>query len=399
MPSNDNSESHTMKLGKHILVVDDVIKNIKLLIVHLREAGYEISFANSGKQAFISVDRHQPDLILLDINIPEMDGFEICRRFKSSKTLANIPIIFLTADGDTGKIEKGFELGAVDFITKPFRFKEVKARLETHLAFYEVKQQLEIRNEELQNAYDKLSNTQLQLVQTAKLAGIGELATGITHELNQPLMYIRANTQMEVKDGLEGLDPESAFNTLKIVEEGTDRMMNIINHLKDFARISDICFLPVNMNEIIEKSLILFREQFKNRNIQITKEFDQNLPEVVGDANRLEQVFINLLSNAKDALSGVKKGSIHLKTIQCKEKSKENFIEVSFTDNGLGIPESKLDKIFEPFFTTKDVGRGTGLGLSVSHGIIKDHNGDFVVDSQEGKGTTFKIFIPLDSGE
>ncbi len=271
---------------------------------------------------------------------------------------------------------------------------QIAISIENASLFANLEERIRERTVELTRAYEELKNSQLQLVESAKLASIGELATGIAHELNQPLAYIRGNAQMELMGGRDQFDPDSAIETLEVVVEGTERMIRIINHLKEFARqTGTLDFVRVDVGEILSNSFILLDEQFKDKNISVVKYFDDNnLSTVFGNSNQLEQVFINMFTNARDALKDADDPVLAVKT-ECREQN----LVVSFSDNGRGIPEANLGKIFDPFFSTKDVGKGTGLGLSISYGIIKEHHGDICVSSVEGEGTTFEIILPTES--
>lgn len=261
-----------------------------------------------------------------------------------------------------------------------------KLNLTTHKA-----KQFEITNRKLEQTLEDLKNTHAQFAQAAKLSSIGELATGIAHELNQPLAYISGNVQLELRSGKDNIDPVSAYETLELVEKGTKRMTKIINHLRNFAHPSSH-FRMVHLNELLENSLILLNEQLRVKNIKLDKQYASSLPQISGNEQQLEQVFINLFVNARDALNDTKKPQITM-TTEYQDNTSEVIVRIS--DNGKGISPSDLPKIFDPFFTTKEVGQGTGLGLSVSYGIIKNHSGHIDVASEKGAGTTFSIRIPV----
>lgn len=254
----------------------------------------------------------------------------------------------------------------------------------------QAEEELRKKNEALIIANRDLKNTQAQLVQSAKLASIGELATGMAHELNQPLMYIRNSAQLAMMYDKENYDPKVINKILKRIEEGTDRMMKIIYHIRYFARQSKVEYQSVNVITILEDSLILFNEQLKLQNIHIEKDLPEDIPLIMGNAQQLEQVFVNIVCNARDSLKNIDDGVI---TLSVKTNDRGEIV-VSFKDNGKGIPEEILGKIFDPFFTTKEEGKGTGLGLSISYGIIKEHRGQILVNSVESQGATFEIVLP-----
>jgi len=252
--------------------------------------------------------------------------------------------------------------------------------------------------EYLQNTYQDLKSTSAQLTQSAKLAAVGELAAGVAHELNQPLMVIRGHAQELLE---EDTVPEKITRDLKLIERQTGRMMRIIDHLRAFARQSSGAFEPVNLNEVINDSFTLISQQLKNNNIEIIEELDDSIPRIWGDQNKLEQVFLNLMTNAKDAMEEMGHGILTVKTQPVFDKmsnvnGKISGVLVLFSDTGGGIEKEIIDKVFDPFFTTKEVGKGTGLGLSISYSILKDHGGSITVVSNKGAGTTFKLELPAE---
>ncbi len=254
----------------------------------------------------------------------------------------------------------------------------------------------------LQKAYDDLKNLQTQLVQSGKLASIGELAAGVAHELNQPLMIIRTTAQLMLrKQPKNSLDTVKLLESLNSIEKNTKRMMNIINHLRTFSRQTKTDFTLVNVNEIIQDSFLMIGEQLSLRNIEVIKDFSNDIPKVMGDTNQLEQVFLNLLANARDAIESkfeAHGGGAELQkkiviTIHVSGDVKDQ-VEILFKDTGSGIPQEALKNIYDPFYTTKEVGKGTGLGLSISYGIIQDHKGGIDVVETGPEGTTFRIRLP-----
>ena len=252
--------------------------------------------------------------------------------------------------------------------------------------------------EYLQNTYQDLKSTSAQLAQSAKLAAVGELAAGVAHELNQPLMVIRGHAQ----EMIEGNSvPGNIRKDLKLIEKQTGRMMRIIDHLRAFARQSTGAFEQVNLNDVIDDSFTLITQQLKNLNIEIMKELDESIPRIWGDHNRLEQIFLNLMTNAKDAMEEKGEGVLSVKTqpimdMTGDKNGKVTGVLVLFSDTGVGIGDNIMDKIFDPFFTTKEVGKGTGLGLSISYSILKDHGGSITAESNDGTGTTFRLEFPVE---
>jgi PAS domain S-box-containing protein len=239
-----------------------------------------------------------------------------------------------------------------------------------------------------------------QLIQAGKMAILGEMSAGVAHELNQPLNAIRIGSDILKKIVARGnsIEPETADKVSTEIVAQVERAANIINHLREFGRISDQDELEkVDINKPIRDVFTLLGQQLKLRQIKVNMELDESLPPIVGVSNRLEQVFINLVMNARDAIEErresspqeVQEGVLTIRTYLEKGK-----VVAVVRDNGNGIPERVKEKIFEPFFTTKEVGKGTGLGLSISYGIIKDYEGNIEVDSIPGGGSIFKITFP-----
>ncbi len=241
-----------------------------------------------------------------------------------------------------------------------------------------------------------------QLIQTSKLATLGEMATGVAHELNQPLSVIKTASTFLMKKTRknEPVDEEILLTLLDKIDSNIDRASNIINHMRQFSRKSNMEMETVHINDVLEKSFEIFNEQLKVRGIELIKDIEDGLPATAGNANRLEQVFINLLLNARDAVEenwSDKNFNPGDKRITVSAKYTEKNIVIEVSDTGSGVPKAILDKVFEPFFTTKEVGKGTGLGLSISFGIIKDCGGTIQVDNGKHNGATFIIKLPMQS--
>jgi len=254
---------------------------------------------------------------------------------------------------------------------------------------------------ELKLAYNDLKSTQDQLIQSAKLASIGELASGVAHELNQPLTVLRTGVQILQRNIQKGpLETEDLAGHLAPMERHTRRMMNIISHLKSFSRKSQTGFSLLDINDIIDGALQMVGEQLRFHDIDVKLDLSQDLPQVMGDKNQIEQVLLNLMTNARDAIemknasggqTNYSKGILEITTSQASNN--KGGVEVFVKDTGSGVPQENLEKLFTPFFTTKPDGKGTGLGLSISLGIIKDHDGEIDVVETGPWGTTFRIWL------
>ncbi|MEJ2166010.1 MAG: PAS domain S-box protein [Desulfobacterales bacterium] len=242
--------------------------------------------------------------------------------------------------------------------------------------------------------------TEQQLIQASKMATLGEMATGVAHELNQPLAVIKTASSYFMKKirKQQPIKEEILLTMAQEIDGHVDRATKIISHMRQFGRKSDQKKDQVQLNEVLRRSFEIFSQQLKVRGIEVSWELEEGLPMIMADADRLEQVFINLLINARDAIEekwesrhrppGDKRISLHTRS-----KSGRVFVEVE--DTGMGIPKSVAERIFEPFFTTKEVGKGTGLGLSISYRIVQDFGGTIRVSSREGEGTLFVITFPV----
>jgi histidine kinase len=245
--------------------------------------------------------------------------------------------------------------------------------------------------------------TEQQLIQASKMATLGEMATGVAHELNQPLAVIKTASSFFMKKvkRKERIDDEILFTLSDEIDSHVDRATKIINHMRQFGRKSDQKLDEIQINDVLQRSFEIFSQQLKVRGIEVDWELDDELPRVMTDADRLEQVFINLLINARDAieekweLKSPQKGD---KKITLKSRSEGKLAIAEIQDTGVGIAGSISDKIFEPFFTTKNVGKGTGLGLSISYRIVQDLGGRIKVVSPEGEGARFIISFPVAGG-
>jgi histidine kinase len=245
----------------------------------------------------------------------------------------------------------------------------------------------------------KRLETEQQLIQASKMATLGEMATGVAHELNQPLSVIKTASSFFMKkiNKNEKIQDEILCAMAEEIDSHVDRAGKIINHMRQFGRKSYLSLEEIQVNDVLKKTLEIFSQQLTLRGIEVDWNLDEKLPLIMADPDRLEQVFINLLINARDAIMDrwatetVNKNS---KIIFLNTRSLTNHVIVEVCDTGKGVPKSIIDKIFEPFFTTKEVGKGTGLGLSISYGIIKDFGGDIKVHSRKGRGACFAITFP-----
>jgi C4-dicarboxylate-specific signal transduction histidine kinase len=238
---------------------------------------------------------------------------------------------------------------------------------------------------------EKRKEFEIKALAQDKLASLGEIATGVAHEINQPLSYIKIILESTLNDlSNNQLDATELNEDFLESLRQVGKITKIISHLRTFGRSDVDSFNPVSLPEVLEDSMILMQERLRIKNISINKQIADNLPMIYGNHVKLEQIFINLLQNSMDALEEQGKGKIDL----VMEQADDNVI-VRFSDNGPGMPPEVLEKIFEPFYTTKEVGQGTGIGLAIMYGIIQEHKGSITCASEVGQGASFTIKLPV----
>jgi signal transduction histidine kinase len=424
----------------HILLVDDTPTNLKVLAEALQGQGWKTLMAADGESAIEQVAYRRPDLILLDVMMPGIDGFETCRRLKADPATQDIPVIFMTALSDTLDKVRGLELGAVDYITKPFQQEEVIARTKLHLRLSQLTQRLEQevadRTQALTDSLTELQSTQLQLVQSEKMSTLGQMVSGIGHEINNPINFISGNLEY-VETYTNSLfrlialyqqklpaDREIAALTAEIdldyltsdlpkivrsMHDGTERLQDISLSLRTFARGDVSNTVEYQVEEGLDSTVMLLSHRIKAEAhrpaIVIVKQY-QNVPLINCYPGQLNQVFMNLIANAIDALeeANVQANFEYADlvaqpnqiTLTTEYDAIGNYLTIRIKDNGPGIPAAVKDCIFEPSFTTKAVGKGTGLGLPISRQIVEEkHQGELECISEPGQGTEFVIRLPV----
>jgi len=422
-----------------ILIVDDTVENLRFLAATLTERGYEVRSAISGSLALMGAQAAPPDLILLDIKMPDMSGYEVCQRLKTLEQTCEIPVIFISALNEALDKVKAFSVGGADYITKPFQMEEVLVRVENQLMLRRLNQELEKRVEErtaeLKKAWLNLQQAQVQIVQNEKLATLGQLVAGVAHEINNPVGFIKGHLSFieeYIQDLLSLLSlyqqqfPSPGSNIEQVIEEidldylleelpkmlssmerGVERICQLSNSLRTFSRSDTQAKVPFNLHDGIDSTLLILKHRLnaneKRSSIDVLKEYGK-LPEVKCYPGQLNQVFMNLIANAIDAFDESNQGLSwdemrehpNQITIHSEVNWHKDTVAISIADNGPGMSTQVQENIFESFFTTKAVGKGTGLGLSISHQIIVEkHGGLLTCKSSLGKGTEFLIEIPM----
>ncbi|WP_413161462.1 response regulator [Capilliphycus salinus ALCB114379] len=433
-----------------ILIVDDSPIHLKVLSENLVAAGYEVAVAANGKDALQQAIYEPPDLILLDIQMPEMNGFETCQQLKAHPKTQTIPIIFMTAITDTDSKIRGLKAGAVDYLTKPFQQEEVLARINIHLQIKELTQSLLQKNLSLSQLNQKfqhlvvekdirLKEVQFELLKAYKLSSLGQMMAGITHEINNPLGFVIGNINQvqeflqdvlthlqlyqkyypdpvaEIQDHAEEIDIEFLMADLPemiaSIKQGSLLIREISNSMRIFSRIDSSTQVLFNLHEGIDSTLLILKHRLKGNEkhpeIRVVKNYG-NLPEILCFPGQMNQVFMNILANAIDAIEESNRGKTYTEilanpnqiTISTELTPDQTQVLIRISDNGIGMSEEVCSQLFNPFFTTKPVGKGTGLGLSISYQIVVEkHQGKLECYSKIGQGSEFAMTIPLKLSE
>ncbi len=384
-----------------ILVVDDIPHNLQVMSEVLETKGYETSFANNGLQALEQIPFAKPDLILLDLMMPEMDGIEVCKRLKSHPDFCKIPIIFLTASNERNNLVKAFEVGAVDYITKPFQTEEVLARIEVQLKNMKFQQELEEKNHELNQEIKRRLIIEESLVKAKESAESANQAkstflANMSHELRSPLNGILGFT--ELIQSSVNLTPEDQ-HSLGIIYRSGEHLLSLINDILDLSKIESgkIVLNPVdfNLTQMLWELEEMFHLKAHQKNLRLNWIVSGEIPQWVhGDRVKLRQVLINLIGNA---IKFTPQGRVQLQ-VSSKLVQEELLLSFTVSDTGVGMTPQEIDHLFEPFVQGNagiTSSEGTGLGLAISRKYVQLLGGDISVNSEVGKGTTFQFVIAL----
>jgi signal transduction histidine kinase len=376
-----------------LLVADDEPDMLRFITSQL-SAHYRVIEAVDGQQAVEKAGQFLPDVILLDMMMPEKDGLQACREIREHVPTQNIPIILLTARADEDTKLAALNAGASDFLAKPFSTTELHVRIKNLVESHQYQRKLSKQNQVLESTIDQLKDTETQLVQTEKLASLGRMSAGIIHEINNPLNFATTGL-FNLRNKGKYIAPEQQEEydeVLQDIEDGIKRVKNIVSDLRMFTHPDTESLDQVDVAEVVSSALRFLSNEWKDH-VQIQQQLQEHQT-IWGNKNKLIHVLVNLLQNSMDALKH--KTFENEKPTICIEGKTENDKSVlTVRDNGAGIPNEHLDKIFDPFFTTKDVGEGMGLGLSICYRIVQECDGRISVRTEEGKFCEFILAFPV----
>ncbi|RKZ78409.1 MAG: hybrid sensor histidine kinase/response regulator, partial [Candidatus Parabeggiatoa sp. nov. 1] len=380
-----------------VLIVDDNPENLKVLGNILKENGLSTAFALNGTKALTSVKNKQPYLILLDIMMPDISGFEVCKQLKQEAATKDIPVIFLSAKTEKEDVIAGLELGAVDYVTKPFNRKELMIRVNTHLELKAAKEELKQKVEQLQAAQEELNQTVEQLKQACQAAEAANRAkstflANMSHELRTPLNGILGYTQIFQLDNSLNKEQQQGIN---VIHHCGEHLLIMISDILELAKIEagrmELYPNDFSLTFLLKSSADLFQMRAQQKGIAFNYQQTSHFPQFVhADDKRLRQIIINLLSNA---IKFTKQGGVTFKVDYFDEK-----IRLQVEDTGVGIAPDDMTHIFKPFLQVGDPkykAEGTGLGLAITKQLVEMMGGKLQVESTLGQGCTFWTVLDL----
>ena len=427
-------------LGRKVLIAEDSATQALLLQGILERHGFAVTAAHNGRLALEALARCDPVLIISDIQMPEMDGYELCRRVKADAALRNIPVMLLTSLSAPQDIIHGLECGADNFVVKPYDENFLMARIQSVLANQDLKRRTNEKggiavefagklyvidasrrqilnlllstyetavktNSDLIEAHEQLKAAQAQLIEAEKLQSVGRLAAGVAHEVRNPLAIM----EMGVAFLSEQTMPEDNQMILKEMTEAVHRANDVITGLMDLSP-RELGTHEADLHGVIDRALATLESELADAKIEVVREFENALPASHLDEGKIEQVFMNVFSNALHAMpeGGILAIKTRVKVLGpadvtfdagnragARFRESERAIIIEVRDTGSGIQVEHLGKVFEPFFSTKPTGKGMGLGLTVARKLVELHRGTIAVQNRaDGGAIVTMMFKP-----
>ncbi|HVG43580.1 MAG TPA: response regulator [Longimicrobium sp.] len=362
--------------GEHILIAEDDPAAARILRQILQQIGYTVTVAETGTEALrVLEEQGPPDLLLLDWMLPGVSGLEICHLARARWDPLRLPILMVTAKTDPESVYAAFDAGASDYVAKPFRGAELRARIAAHLR--------------TRRMAEERRRMEAHLLERDRLSTLGLLTSGVAHDLNNPLAVISAHAQILARRAPD----EATAGQLREILEAVERCRRIAADLLGFARRHPAEREPVDVGEVLRGTLALRRRDMEVHGVRVVDSIPSSLPMVTADAHQLQQVFLNLVVNAEQALR--ERGSA-LEVSAWVDPDRQS-LSVRFLNDGPPIPADALPSIFDPFFTTKPRDEGTGLGLAICRRIVQEHGGEISVATGP-EGTAFTVRLPVGGG-
>jgi len=370
-----------------ILIVDDTQQNVMVLSQMLRDAGYKVLAAFNGEDALKLLEKRKPELILLDVMMPGMNGFQVCEKLKGNSDTQRIPVIFLSALNDIESKVKAFEAGGVDYITKPFQHQEVLARIDLHLSVQSLQNEREKYILELKDKQEHLERLNQEK---------DEVLAVISHDMRNPLGGIIGIAELMKSESIT--DPEEVEELLGLIESSAERLLALVNDMLDVAVIESnsvrIELRPTDLGKLIHEVVRMHQPAAKNKNVTLNVLVSE-LPRIMSDDSKLSQVLGNLLSNAIKFTPT--QGIISVEAYRVDTDADNVIVKVS--DTGIGIPAEFMANLYKKMGGHQRSGtsgeKGTGLGMPIIKRYVEEHKGTIEVTSEPGSGTTFIIKLPV----